>query len=287
MTLSPKILVLDGYAKPGREDLAANGCTVAGDLYVKMLRGILPSARCEIVCPADADAELPKGTALRDYDGIAWTGSSLTVYEDVPEVRRQVEFAKAAFEAQIPSFGSCWAAQIAVVAAGGIVRANPLGREMGIARKISLSPEGRGHPMYAGKSSVFYAFISHVDEVTHLPSGAVSLAGNTFTKIQALSVSHAGGQFWAVQYHPEYNLHEMARLTSARTEKLIKLGFFKDRDAVSAYVNLLESLHQDPSRRDIAWLLGIDDDVMKEDMRVAEVRNWIEGLLLPTMTKRR
>ena len=287
MTLSPRILVVDGYAKPGREELAAAGCTVAGDLYVRMLRSVLPAARCEIVYPSDADAELPKGTFLADYDGIAWTGSSLTVYEDVPSVRRQIEFAKAAFQARVPSFGSCWAAQVAIVAAGGLVRANPLGREMGFARKISLTPEGRGHPMYAGKASVFDAFISHVDEVTHLPAGAVSLAGNAFTKIQAVSISHTGGQFWAVQYHPEYNLHEMARLTSCRTEKLVKLGFFKDREAVSTYVNLLESLHQDPSRRDIAWLLGIDDDVIREDVRVAEVRNWIDGMMLPAMAARR
>src|SRR6266403_1796200 len=62
--------------------------------------------------------------------------------------------------AKVPSFGSCWAAQMAVVAAGGMVRANPRGREMGIARKIALTPEGRGHPLYAGKGAVFDAFIS-------------------------------------------------------------------------------------------------------------------------------
>ena len=35
--------------------------------------------------------------------------------------------------------------------------------------------------------------------------------------------------------------------------------------------------------KDIAWLLGIDDDVMNEDVRLAEVRNWIDRLVLPTM----
>jgi GMP synthase (glutamine-hydrolysing) len=46
---------------------------------------------------------------------------------------------------------------------------------------------------------------------------------------------------------------------------------------------MLEVLHQDPSRKDIAWLLGIDDDVMNEDVRVAEVRNWIDRLVMPAM----
>jgi GMP synthase (glutamine-hydrolysing) len=183
----------------------------------------------------------------------------------------------------VPSFGSCWAAQIAVAAAGGVVRANPRGREMGIARKIHLTPEGRGHPLYFGKGPVFDAFISHVDEVTHLPPGAVLLASNAFTRVQALAVTHEGGTFWGLQYHPEYDLHEMARLAWCRLDKLTQLGFFRDRAAGEGYVNLLETLHQDPSRGDIAWMLGIDEDVMSEDVRLVEVRNWIERLVLPRM----
>jgi transposase len=49
---------------------------------------------------------------------------------------------------------------------------------------------------------------------------------------------------------------------------------------------LLETLHQDPSRKDVAWLLGIDEDVTNEDVRLAEVRNWIDMLVLPTRAKR-
>ena len=59
--------------------------------------------------------------------------------------------------------------------------------------------------------------------------------------------------------------------------------FFQDREAAERYVDFLEVLHQDPSRKDIAWLLGIDEDVMNEDVRLAEVRNWIERLVLPSM----
>jgi GMP synthase (glutamine-hydrolysing) len=94
---------------------------------------------------------------------------------------------------------------------------------------------------------------------------------------------HKGGQFWGLQYHPEYNLHELARLTWCRIEKLVALGFFRDREAAETYVDQLEVLYQDPSRKDIAWLLGIDEDVMNEDVRLAEVRNWIDRLVLPNM----
>ena len=149
-----------------------------------------------------------------------------------------------------------------MVAAGGTCRANPRGREMGIARKVVLTPEGRAHPMYAGKPTVFDAFISHVDEVTHLPSTAVLLASNQFTHIQAACVTLGTGIFWGLQYHPEYDLHEMARLIYCRRAKLTDLGFFRDEDQALAYVDQLEVLHQDPSRYDIAWALGLDDDLV-------------------------
>ncbi len=285
MTGRPRFLVVDGYAKEGREDLRAGGATTAGELYERMLKKCAPGAAVDVVYPADAGESLPPGAAIADYDGIAWTGSSLTIFSDDPKVAPQIDFARAAFAAQVPGFGSCWAAQIAVAAAGGLCAANPKGREMGIARKISLTPEGRAHPLYIGKKSVFDAFISHDDEVTHLPPGGVALAGNGHTQVQAVAVTYRGGTFWGLQYHPEYDLHELARLCYCRKQKLTEKGFFRDLEAAQDYVDRLEALHQDPGRKDLAWLLGIDEDVMNEDLRLVEVRNWIEQLVRPTMRR--
>ncbi|NQV85150.1 MAG: type 1 glutamine amidotransferase [Rhodospirillales bacterium] len=287
MNGAPRFLVVDGYLKAAREELAAGGAAVAGDLYADMLKQASSGSECDIVYPSDPDAGLPTGATLDNYDGIAWTGCSLTVFDDISEVRAQLDFARACFKAGIPGFGSCWAAQIAVVAAGGKCAANPKGREMGIARKIALTAEGRAHPLYEGKADVFDGYISHVDEITEMPEGAVRLAGNDFTHVQSVSVDYLGGKFWGLQYHPEYDLHEMARLTWCRIDKLMELGFFKDRQAGEDYVALLETLHRDPSRTDIAWLLGIDDDVMNESYRRTEVRNWLKHLVLPTMAERR
>ncbi len=284
MTTTLRFLVVDGYAKEGREDLKAGGASTAGQLYDRMLKENAPGCEVDVIFPADPDTELENGKSLDQYDGIAWTGSSLTIYHDEKNVTRQIEFANAAFEAGVPSFGSCWAAQIAVVAAGGVVAAHPKGREMGIARKIALTPEGRGHPLYTNKKSVFDGFISHDDEITHLPPGATLLAGNDFTRVQAVSVVHEGGVFWGLQYHPEYDLHELARLVYCRREKLTNKGFFQDVDAALEFVDQLEALHQDPSRKDVAWKLGLDDDVMNKDIRQAEVRNWIEKLVIPSKT---
>ena len=167
------------------------------------------------------------------------------------------------------------------MAAGGFCAANPRGREMGVARKIQLSPTGRAHPMFEGKPAVFDAFTSHYDEVTHMPPGGLALGGNEFTTVQAVAVRHEKGDFWAVQYHPEYDLHELARLTYCRRAKLVNLGFFPDTKSADQYVDDLETLHLDPSRHDIAWRLGLDADVMSETTRHCETRNFIKYLALP------
>jgi GMP synthase (glutamine-hydrolysing) len=283
MSINPKILVVDGYVKAARDELVAGGAKKAGDQYVQMLIKINPNVHCDIIYLSDPGIVIPSGIALSDYDGVAWTGCSLTVFEDTPEVNTQINFARACFDAGLPGFGSCWAAQIAVVAAGGTCRTNPNGREMGFARKIALTDAGRGHAMYEGKSSVFDAYISHVDEITHIPAGSVVLSGNTFTSIQSVSVLYKGTPFWGLQYHPEYDLHEMARLTWCRIDKLMTMGFFNDRQAGEDYVVLLEDLFKDPTRKDLAWRLGIDADILDEDVRRLEVRNWINKLVIPTM----
>jgi len=287
MTDGLRFLVLDGYAKAGREDLASGGASTAGQLYDRMLKTCNSGAQVDVIYPADPDAVLPQGAELANYDGVAWTGSSLTVYDGSPGVNAQIAFAKATFAAGVPSFGSCWAAQIAVVAAGGTCAAHPKGKEMFLARKISLTPEGRAHPLYRDKKSVFDAWISHDDEITHLPAGAVLLSSNDFTHVQSVSVTHEAGTFWALQYHPEYDIHEMARLIYCRKQKLIDRDFFANMDDAQSFVDKLEGLHQDPSRKDLAFQLGIDADIMDPNIRQAEVRNWINQLVVPHAAGRR
>jgi GMP synthase (glutamine-hydrolysing) len=282
----PRLLVLDAYPPEGREALRTAGATEAGRLYERVLRRLAPGARVDVAHPAEAGTLLPQGVGLGDYDGIAWTGSSLTIHEEGDaRVRRQVELARAAFEAGVPSFGSCWAAQVAGMAAGGSCAANPKGREFGVARKIALNELGRAHPLFTGKPAVFDALTSHADEVTTLPPGAQLLASNRFSRVQALDVEHAGGSFWAVQYHPEYDLHEVARLCVVRMEELVAQGTFADPEVGTRWVTELEALHADPSRRDLAFALGIDEDVLDEAERLREVRNWIEQRVLPAMKR--
>ncbi len=281
---SPLFLIIDGYPEQSRDEFDAAGMTHAWKLYANMLQHILPEAWYKVWLPSDT-AELPDGLAAADYDGILWTGCNLTVYRTgQPRVMRQLELARQGFESGIPSFGSCWGLQIAAAAAGGEVKANPLGREMGFARRTTLTESGAAHPMMSGKPRVFNAFISHDDEVTSLPPDSEVLASNDFTRIQAAAITHRKGTFWATQYHPEYDLREMARLIVAREEKLVSEGFFQDGEDLSEYVAKLEKLHMEPERKDLRWQLDIGDEVLSQETRRAEFSNWMHHQLLPSLT---
>jgi GMP synthase (glutamine-hydrolysing) len=181
-----------------------------------------------------------------------------------------------AYEAGIPQFGSCWGVQIAVYVAGGDVKANPKGREMGVARKVFLTEAGRCHPMYEGKAPVFDGLVSHDDEITRLPECATLLASNDFTSVQAVEVKYKNGIFWATQYHTEYDIHEIARLILAREQKLTKQGFFQSHEDLIRLVNELETLFTNPSRKDLRWRLAIDDDLLCDHIRQLEFVNWLK-----------
>jgi len=274
-----RFLVLDAYPREGRAAVQAAGGTLAGELYARLLRRLAPGCDVDILCPADLDAELPAGVGLADYDGITWTGSSLTIYHDHDErVRRQIEFARAAFAAGVPSFGSCWAAQLSVVATGGRCAANPRGREFGIARRIQLTPTALEHPLYAGKPARFDAFTSHADHIVEVGPAAALLAANEFSPVQAVAVTYDRGWFWAVQYHPEYDLHEVAALCVLRTEELVRQGTFADAAAARHYIEQLEALHADPTRADLRAALQVEPALLDEEQRTREVANWIAAV---------
>ncbi len=268
-------MIVDGYPAEARRELQGAGASTGGDLYLRMLKQRRPQAQTETIFPAD-QSSLPSEEELSAYRGLLWTGCSLCIHQSGDDrVERQIELARRAFAAGVPQFGSCWAIQIAAVAAGGKVASHPRGREMGVARKICLTDEGRSHPMYRGKAPAFDAFICHLDEVTELPPGATLLAGNQFTRVQALEVRHLAGSLWGVQYHPEYTVGEMGRLAKARRQVLIKEGFFEDFAAADHYVWRLEELDRNPGRTDLVWDLSLDGDVLDDDIRQLELINWL------------
>jgi GMP synthase (glutamine-hydrolysing) len=288
MTQPLRFLIVDGYPKASREQFHEVGMKLAGELYENLALKHVPDAETTIWISSDEDSPpVPTVEDLDQYDGVLWPGCNLTVYHDDPRVHKHIQLADRAYEAGVPQFGSCWAIQLATVVAGGEVGVCKNGREMGVGTKVRLTEAGKRHPMFEGKPQVYNHFMSHDDEVIRLPEGGTWLAGNDWSPVQAAEIRYKQGVFWAVQYHPEYDLHELARLITAREERLIKFGYFQDHDDLAAYVSRLDALVADPTRKDLRWQLKIDDDVLDDNIRECEFRNWIKHLVMPTAAARR
>ena len=89
---------------------------------------------------SDPGTQVPDVKAIGAYAGVLWPGCNLTVYQtDDPRVKTMIDLCDRVFEAGVPQFGTCWGIQLPVFVAGGEVKANPKGREMGIGRKIRLT----------------------------------------------------------------------------------------------------------------------------------------------------
>lgn len=276
-TLAPlRICIVNCYPAASRENFDRSDVGHPHDLFMDFLRREAPNATTELVFVADPDFALPDGTLIGDFDAFIWTGSDLTVYRtDDPRVSAQIEFATALMEAGAVSWGSCWGIQLASLVAGGEVAANPRGREWGIARDIRLTEAAASAPMHAGKPERFDAFIMHLDEVTRLPDGTPLLATNDFSHVQAAIVESGGAAFWATQYHPEYNLHEMGRLIAARAKPLVREGIFPDEEAVADYAAKMKALAADPGSAELRAELNVGDDIIDPAIRQVELRNWL------------
>jgi len=280
------ILIVDGAPSASQDLLVASGGRRHGPNYAAALASqahdSVGGVETFVLAAADG-ANLPQGMALSDFDGIAWTGSPLNAYHDTPEVTRQVDFARTAFQAGVPCFGSCWGLQVMMVALGGKVRKNPKGAEMGVARSILLTDAGRAHPMYQGKAPVFDALCVHQDEVCDLPDGATLLAGNDISDVQAASIHDGERSFWGVQYHPEYDLLQIAAMFKRSAQRMVDRGYANTLEEAQAFAKDLRTLHDNPDRKDLAWRYGITSDIIDPNRHRLEFANWLRTEVAPRL----
>jgi len=280
-----RVMIFDGAPAQSQRMIASHGGSTNSEMFECALS--LHEGGLELFSLNVADGErLPQSVALSDFDGIVITGSPFSVYKTRPEVTRQIELARDAFESGVPMYGSCWGLQLMTAALGGVVRLNPRGREIGIARNIALNDAGCEHFLFSGKPKAFDAFCSHQDDVATLPPEAVALAFNGVSDVQAVDISRGSSHFVGVQYHPEHTFATTAAIIEARQEQLVTEGFAQSVESLRSTIVELRTLERNPSRRDIAWKLGIDMQVLDPRRRTAELGNWLRARVLPRRARR-
>jgi len=271
----PRILIADCWHAASQQKMIALGTRANDRLFADALRLHDPAVGCVSINLADGDT-LPAGVALSDFDGVMLTGSPLCVCDPSPAVRHQIDFARAVFACGMPVWGSCYGLQLATVALGGVVRPNPKGRELGVARAIAKTDAGTAHPVLSGRPSVFDALCSHEDEVETLPPGAIVLAGNSVSAVQAMTVSTpAGGTFFGTQYHPELDLAVVAAIVRLRAPGLAAEGFAETEAELHGLADDYRTLSAAPERHDLACRHGIGPGILDPRERSREIGNWL------------
>ncbi|MCM4152704.1 type 1 glutamine amidotransferase [Arenibacter sp. N53] len=233
-------------------------------MFQEMLRGLVPGAKTDFAFPADVDSELPTDAQLKNYDGVLWTGSSLSVLDDIPDVQQQLNFADEVFKSGVPFYGSCWGMQIATVVAGGKVALSKNGLEFGVSKPIELTELGRQSPLFAARKSAYSALCIHFDEVSEIPKNAHVLASNSHSKVQAMTFDYKKGSFFGVQYHPEFSTSDMAMIASFLSQKLVDNHAFKSVTEVHEFCLLLREQN------------GFPPEISDYQLHTQEIMAWLK-----------
>ena len=266
------ILIVDGNEKKASDKYVELGMDTQYEVYSKILNKISKnSLNISIIHPATNENFIPKGMSLDSFDGIAWTGSVLNIYDSKPSISRQIELAKILINKNNFIFGSCWGLQVLVTAAGGEIQKNPNGLEAIVAKDISLSKKGANHPMYYGKNKIFDSFCWHYDDTKSLPKNTEVLASNQKSNIQSISFQNNQSKIWAVQYHPEFGPQWMAGLMQQREKILLEEEIFKNKNEYDLYKNFFSNIDNESQNNS----LNISENITNDDLHSLELVNWI------------
>ena len=199
---------------------------------------------------------------LNSYDGLIWGGSSLNIYNDTPEIRRQIEFMKNCQNKVKNILGICWGMQVAVTAAGGQVKkANT--SHVGIAKEIQINEYGLKHPLYKDKEKKFNSPAFNYDEVVKIPENGICLASNKINKVQSLYFQINKTRVWGLQYHPEITYEKMISLINFRRKRLIEYRkVFKNENDLENHISFIEKEIQ----------------VTVKEKKMLELKNWLKEL---------
>merc|ERR1711965_849240 len=216
----------------------------------------------DVVNPSSDDSLEAVKDKLSKYDGLIWGGSSLNIYNNTPEIRRQIEFMKECQKKVKNILAICWGMQVAVTAAGGEVK-KAEGSHIGIANEITINENGLNHPIYRNKEKKFNSPAFNFDEVKTLPQNAVCLASNKINKVQSLYFKINETNVWGLQYHPEITYEKMISLIEFRKDRLIEnRKVFKSESDVKNHVSFIKN----------------EISVSNKEKRMVELKNWLNSL---------
>ena len=259
-----KILIVEGNLREENNSFKEAGILTHTESLKDSISFYTEDLEIDVVNPSSDENISSKISDLNKYDGLIWGGSSLNIYNDTPEIKRQIEFMKECQKKIKKILAICWGMQVAVTAAGGLVKKCLNGSHRGIAHNIEINDNGLKHPLYKNKKNKFNTPAFNFDEVVTMPENSILLASNSINNVQGINFKVGNCNIWGLQYHPEITYNKMINLIIFRKKRLLEKGAFKDEDEIDNHIKYIET----------------ENNKLDKVSRMRELENWLDYLNL-------
>ena len=254
-----KILLVEGNLREANQEFTDNGIKTHTESLRESIDYFTNDLEIDSVNPSSDKNIFGIVKDLNKYDGLIWGGSSLNIYSDTLEIRRQIEFMKECQKKVKNILAICWGMQVAVTAAGGVVKKGQNGSHRGIAHEININENWLRHPLYKDKDQFFNTPAFNYDEVVTLPSNATLLSSNKVNNVMGIDFKSDLSNIWGIQYHPEITYEKMITLINFRKERLLENKSFNDENDLNSHIKIIED----------------EIKITNKDLRMRELKNWL------------
>ena len=255
-----KILLVEGNLREANQEFTDNGIKTHTESLKDSIDYFTNNLEVDSVNPSSDKNIFDKVKDLKKYDGLIWGGSSLNIYSDTLEIKRQIDFMKECQNQIKNILAICWGMQVAVTAAGGIVKKSKNGPHKGIALEVNINEDGLNHPLYKDKEKVFNTPAFNYDEVVTLPNDATLLSSNKINRVMGLNFKSKTSNIWGIQYHPEITYDKMVTLIHFRKERLLENKSFLSEKELISQVQMIEK----------------ENKITDNESRMRELKNWLD-----------
>ena len=110
-----KILIVEGNLREENQSFSENGIQTHTESLKDSLSHFTDELSFDVVNPSSDQNIQLISNQLEQYDGLIWGGSSLNIYNDTPEIRRQIEFMKNCQNKVGKILAICWGMQLSLI----------------------------------------------------------------------------------------------------------------------------------------------------------------------------
>ena len=260
--MSLNVLIVEGNNPKDSEVFVRAAKASCSENLKNIILKFEPTSNVTIINPAN-DNETNKALENMDqYNGIIFTGGAMRLNDMTDEIKKHINFASNCFKYDKKILAICWGLQVCSTAAGGSVEPAKNGAHIGIATDVIINKEGQNNLIYKNKNTTFTSPAFNYDEVCQIPEGATLLSSDKINRVMAIHFKPGKSEVWGLQYHPDYEYHQMISLANARKDRIIKNKQFKDENDFENHMNYIKE----------------EDKKLDFENRTCEVKNWLDFL---------